>query len=104
MITQVRTATVHDGKLPEAVEFGLKVVAYVNDKFPESTPQMIRNVGGPLYELHWVSTFETLASYEDLSKRLEADQGYQELLAEVRQARLFVASSVVDHLYETVSG
>ena len=104
MITQVRTAAVHDGKLPEAIEFGLKVVAHVNDKSPELSVQLVRNVGGPLYELHWVSTFETLASYEDILKRLEADQGYQELVAEIRQAGVFVASSLVDHLYETISG
>ena len=75
MITQVRTAAVHDGKFPEAVEFGLKVVAYISDKFPESNIQLIRNVGGPIYELHWVSTAETLASYEDshnASRRIRA--------------------------------
>ena len=104
MITQVRTAAVHDGKFPEAIEFGLKVVAYINDKFPELNAQLVRNIGGPLYELHWVSTTETLASYDDLGKRLEADQGYQELVAEIRQAGVFVASSLVDHLYETISG
>ena len=104
MITQVRTATVHDGKLPEAVEFGLKVVALLNDKVPELSAQLVRNVGGPLYELHWVSTTETLASYDDVSKRIEADEGYQELVAEIRQAGVFVASSLVDRLYETISG
>ena len=104
MITQVRTAVVHDGKLPEAVEFGLKVVALLNDKFPDLNIQLIRNVGGPLYELHWVSSTETLASYEEVTKRIEADQGYQELVAEIRQAKVFVATSLVDRLYETISG
>ena len=104
MITQVRTAAVHDGKFPEAVEFRLKVVALLNDKFPDLNVQLIRNVGGPLYELHWVSATESLASYEDLNKRIEADQGYQELVAEIRQAKVFVATSLVDRLYETISG
>ena len=104
MITQVRTAAVHDGKFPEAVEIGLRVVALINDKFPDLNVQLIRNVGGPIYELHWVSTAETLAGYEDLTQRLEADQGYQELVAGIRQAKVFVASSLVDRLYETISG
>ena len=104
MITQVRTATVHDGKLPEAVEFGLEVVALVNEKFPELSPQLMRNVGGALYELHWVTTTETLASYDELTKSLEADPDYQELVGEIRAAGIFVASSLVDSLYETISG
>ena len=104
MITQVRTAAVHDGKLPEAVEFGLKVVAYISDKFPDLNIQLIRNVGGPIYELHWVSSTETLATYEEVNKSIEADEGYQALVAEARQARVFVASSLVDRLYETISG
>ncbi len=104
MITQVRTAAVHDGKLPEAIEFGLKVVALVNDKFPDLNIQLIRNVVGPIYELHWVSSTESLATYEEVNKRIEADQGYQALVAEIRQAKVFVATSLVDRLYETISG
>jgi hypothetical protein len=80
------------------------VVALLNDKFPDLNVQLIRNVGGPLYELHWVSSTETLASYEDVTKRIEAEQGYQALVAEIRQAKVFVASSLVDRLYETISG
>ena len=104
MITQVRTAAVHDGKFPEAVEIGLKVVALINDKFPDLNVQLIRNVGGPIYELHWVSSTETLATYEEVNKSIEADQGYQALVAEARQAKVYVASSLVDRLYETISG
>ena len=80
------------------------MVALLNDKFPDLNVQLIRNVGGPLYELHWVSSTETLASYEDVTKRIEAEQGYQALVAEIRQAKVFVASSLVDRLYETISG
>jgi len=55
-----------------------------------------------VFELHFVSTTESLATYEDLNKRLEADEGYQAILNEVRQAGVFIGTSITDRLYETV--
>ena len=67
------------------------------------TCRVVRIVGGPMYELHWVSTDESLAAYDDLNKEIQADEGYQKLLNEGREQRLVIGSSVTERLYETVS-
>lgn len=103
MITQVRTAGIHDGKLQDAFAWAIKVASYVNKNVQGANVQVARNVGGPLYEVHWVSTVQSLAEYEAVWKRLEADSGYQNLIKEGRQQGLFIGSSIVDRLYETVS-
>ncbi len=103
MITQVRTASIHDGKYQDAFAWATKVAGYVNQTIPGANVQVARNIGGPLYEVHWVLRSESLAEHEQQWKRLEADAGYQRLLTEGRQQGLFIGGSIVDRLYETVS-
>ena len=103
MITLVRTANIHDGKAGEAFTWAIKTVNSVNANIEGVNVQVLRNVGGPTFQLHFVSTYESLAAYDEATKRLEADAGYQELIAEARAAGLFIASSIVDHLYETIA-
>ena len=56
-----------------------------------------------MYELHWVGTAESLAAYDDLNKRINADEGYQAVLQEGRAQGLVIGSSVTERLYETIS-
>ncbi len=103
MVTNVLSATIHDGKLVEATAWALKTAAYINDRFPEANLQVHRNVGGAMYELHWIGTAESLAAYDDLNKRIQADDGYQKLLQEGRLRGHVIGSSVTERLYETIS-
>jgi len=101
MITAVRTAGVHDGKFADAVAWALKTTNYLRDKLGGNT-QLMRNVGGPLYQLHWVTTHSSLADFEKELKRMEADEGYKTLVKEARQQGLFIAASIVESLYESI--
>jgi hypothetical protein len=101
MITWVRTADVRDGKALPAVEFGLKVAGYVNDKFGLEV-SLERNVTGMLNQLHWVVTYDSLAAFEEIVAATSADEGYQQLLAEATEKELFFAKSVVDKLYQSI--
>jgi len=65
--------------------------------------QVLRNIGGPVWQVHWISNYESLAAFEEMRKRIEADEGYLKLLGEGRDQQLLVASSVVDRLYEVIS-
>ncbi|MDA2923601.1 DUF6039 family protein [Acidobacteria bacterium AH-259-L09] len=103
MITWVRTASIQDGEMQEAFAWAVKVASYVNKNISEANVQVMRNVGGPVYQLHWVCNYESLAAFEEVMKKVEEDSGYQELLTEVRQEKAFVGTSIVDSLYETVS-
>ena len=80
----------------------VKVAKYSNEKFGTNI-QVARNVGGPVFQVHWVGTYDSLASLEKIWKQIEADQGYQGLVTEVRQQGVFIGTSIVDSLYETVS-
>ena len=103
MITYTLSMSIHDGKLVDAFSWAAKVAAHINQKFPGSNVQVVRNVGGPMYELHFVSVSESLAAYDALTKQMQADEGYQKLLNEGREQRLIIGTSVNERLYETVT-
>jgi hypothetical protein len=102
MITAVLTANVHDGKMQDAFSVGLKAARYMNEKFGTNM-QVNRNVNGPVYQIHFVTTYDSLAAFEKTRKQWEADTGYQEVLTEIRNKGLFIGTSIVQNIYETVS-
>ena len=103
MITWVRTANIHDGKINEAFEWAAKVASYINKKFDGANVQVLRNVGGPMYQVHWVGTHDSLAEFERQWKQIESDKGYRNLLTEIRRKGALIGTSVIDSLYESVS-
>ena len=62
-----------------------------------------RNVTGSVYQVHWIASTDSLAAFEDLGRRLEADKGYRALLDEVRTSGVFIGTSITDQLYEIVA-
>jgi hypothetical protein len=103
MITSIRTANSQDGKGQAGFAWAVKVANYINGSISGANVQVLRNIGGPTWQVHWVSNYESLAAFEGMMKRFEADEGYRKLLGEARDQQLFVASSVVDRLYEAIS-
>jgi hypothetical protein len=103
MITWVRTANIHDGKAQDAFAWAIKVAKYVSANFSEANVQVLRNIGGLVWQVHWVANYESLAAFEEVMKKVEADSGYVELLGEARDQNLFISSSIVDSLYEAIS-
>jgi hypothetical protein len=61
---------------PRAVAWAIKAASYLRDKQNTNT-QVSRNIGGPVFQLHWVSTHPSLADVEKTMKQVEADQGYR---------------------------
>lgn len=103
MITWVRTADIHDGKLNEAFAWAVKVTAYLNKKFKGADIQVMRNLGGPVYQVHWACNYDSLAAFEEQWKKIENDRGYNNLLSEIRKKGVLIGTSVVDSLYESIS-
>jgi len=101
MITAVRTASIHEGKIADAIAWALKVANHARSKLGSNT-QVVRNIGGPIYQIHWVSTYQSLAEMEAAVKKTEADEGYRTMLLEARQQSFFIASSIADSIYETI--
>lgn len=102
MITFVRSATAHDGQIGQAIEWAVRIAKYVNENIEGTNLQVVRNIGGPVYEIHWVANYESLAAFEESFQRMEADPGYRDILAGVREAEVLIGATVEDRLYESV--
>ena len=100
MVYMVRSVRTEAAKDAEAVQWAVKVAAYVNETYPSINVRVLRNINGPLQAVHWAVRYESLAALEEISAKLGADAGYQELLAETEG--MFVPGTLVDNLYRTV--
>jgi len=103
MITWVRTANINDGKGRTAFAWAVKVAAYVNENVSGADVQVMRNIGGPVWQVHWVANYESLAALAEVMKQIEGDAGYLEVLAEAQDQKLFIGTSIVDNIYEAIS-
>lgn len=101
MITWVRTANINHGKYETAIEWAIRVSAYVNEKYGTNVRVQV-NVAGPYNQLHWAASYDSLAGLEDLTNKLMMDEGYRDLLRETTEAENFETKSVVDAIYRTI--
>ncbi len=101
MITAIRSAQIQDGKAQPAVEWALKAASYIRETFGTDT-QVMRNVGGQTYQLHWVTNYESLAALEELQARSMVHEGYNAMLAEAGELGLFAIDSIVDSIYQSL--
>jgi hypothetical protein len=102
MITLVRSARIQEGAAVEtAFEWAVRVAMYTNEKHGLNM-QVHRNVAGSVYQVHWALTFESLAQVDELGQKLQADEGYNSMLAEAREQGLFITTSIVDNLYQSI--
>jgi hypothetical protein len=99
MIYFLRTATISQGKQQEAIQWAIKVAKYLNDKYPEMNVQVLRNINGPLNQVHWAVGYESLAVMEESRAKRLTDAGYQDLLGETSE--LF-DPLVVDNFYQVI--
>lgn len=102
MITWITSAAINQGKLEEGFQWAVKVANHLNKNIPGHHIQVMRNVEGQRYQVHWIASADSLAAYEEVTKAIEADAGYRELVAEQRQEQLLVASSLIDTLYASI--
>ena len=63
------TANIHEGKIQEAFSLAVKAAKFLNEKFGTNA-QVHRNVSGPVYQVHWVTTYESHAALEKSRKQM----------------------------------
>lgn len=102
MVRWTRTAAAQDGKEPQAFEWAVRVAKYVSDNFAGAQVLVLRNLSGPIFQIHWVVDYESLADLERVLQQVEGDAGYQDLLTESRDADLFDSRTVVDNYYISI--
>lgn len=70
VITWLRSARIQDGKFEEAFGWAVEVAEYVNETVEGPAVEVRRNIGGPMYQVHWVVHYDSLAHYEEVMGRL----------------------------------
>jgi hypothetical protein len=101
MITWMRSAVINHGKRAGGIEWALKISDYVNDTFGTNI-SVHGNVAGPINQIHWVATYESLAAFEKVAGRIIQDEGYNQLLAESSEANFYDTHSFKDALFQSL--
>lgn len=101
MIYRARTLNLIRAKVAEAHALMLKATAYLNENFPGVTVEILRNVGGPVNQIHMVTCCASLAALEEYEEERQLDAGWLALLEEWR-ALDAESTTAVDHLYRSL--
>ena len=102
MITFVRSAEADRSHVNEAVGWAVQVANWINGKFPDVTVNVMRNISGSVFGLHWVTNAESLGEFEQIMGQIDADPEYQNMLTEAREKGYFVQGSLQDNYYRSV--
>ena len=102
MIYFTRTATISQGQAEKAFEWAVRAADQINSKFPDANFQVLRRISGPISDVSWIATFDSLAQFDEWQAGIQSDPEYQQLLAEGRSEGLFVTSSIRDAFFRTV--
>ena len=100
MITVVRTADFHDSKRLEVFTMAVDIATYHNDNLGAGNIHVLRNISGPVNEVRWVETYESLADFEVFQQKLQdvLESGELERFAEFpelfKNGRLEIFESV----------
>jgi hypothetical protein len=93
---------IKEGRAKEAWEYAAKIAAYAKENYSEyCTVEVLSNISGPAYQVHFLVKFESLAGFEETSANWFADPAVQELNA--GGAELWVDSSFVNNLFRIES-
>jgi hypothetical protein len=79
MITFVRTAAVAPGKLADAMAFNQQVTKLAKDKFGLDVQASIP-IGGNPSRMAWTTSYPSLAEFDAMSIKINADADYHKLL------------------------
>jgi hypothetical protein len=84
-----------------AVAWAVKVAMHLSETYGINT-QVQTNVGGPVNQVHWASTFENLAQVDEVVGQLPSDEAYASLVADGMEQGLFDGQSIEDRFYRSV--
>lgn len=99
----VRGIDIHDGKTPPAWEWAVEITDYINGRFPEANFEALQQIGGGVNRVFWPNQFDTMAALEEWIEKSDADEGFQQRVAESRDAGFFIGTSLRDAIYRVKS-
>jgi hypothetical protein len=92
--------TPQQDKNVDAFEWAGKIAAYLNEHYPEIQVEVLANISGNRWELHWLTKCESLAVIEEVSARYWEDPGFLELIPGSEE--LVVHASWTDTYYRVL--
>lgn len=99
MVYISRRATAKPGKIQDAVKWALEVADYINNKFETNLGVYTQRYGdNAVGTLYWVGKLESMAKYEELTNKLNEDEGYLTRIQEF--VKLFVEGTTFDSLLD----
>jgi len=101
MIYVMRSMTIMQGKSEEAWAWAIKITDYVKSNYPQLGLSLLRGTSGNQWQIHWLISYTSLSSYEDMVAMTEADEGYLEVISGAED--LVVQESWTDTFYRVVS-
>jgi hypothetical protein len=81
MIYLVRTIGIQPGKWDEAFTWAVNIANWINEHYPQLSVEVLWNITGPKSRVHWVVRCESLATWEETRDKMDADPGYQDVVA-----------------------
>jgi len=99
MIAFFRTAGIAPGKNANMLAFSNEIVAYIKEAHKFDV-EVLLPVGGNPQRIGWTSRHKDLATFDELSLKLVADQKYWEIVN--KYVDCFVAGSVHDEIWRTL--
>ena len=102
MITVLRSAQVNQGASGQEVfEWSVKVAIFLNKNW--GTDTKVHSIfGGNVFQVNWITTYDSLAHLEELSQKFESDPAYISMINEARDASYFRTDSVCDTVFRAV--
>ena len=100
MIYMVRSITIQPGKSREAMQWAVNIAHWINEHYPDVNVQVMRNITGPRWQVHWVVRCDSLTIWDQTSAKINADPGYQEVISGAEE--LVVQSTWMDNFYAEV--
>ena len=92
MITTVWVGEIERGKEEAATEFMRKVKARLDEILHNDTRRLQRAMTGESCKLFLIADFDSLAAYDEVQRRRNADKGFQKLRQEMQEKMYFSAS------------
>ncbi len=84
----------------QAVDWAQKVNGYVHEHY-DLKAQIATTVGGQLFQLHFIMTYDSLAQMEQLTNQATGDAGYQELVAQAFDGGLILGTDGKSTIYRS---
>jgi hypothetical protein len=97
MIYLVRSIDIQQGKWDEAFEWAVNIANWINEHYPQMNVEVLYNITGPKWQVHWTAKCDSLSVWEETSAQLNADPNYQKVISGAE--KIVVQNTWVDNLY-----